>query len=250
MYETHGLIGLNFALEPILKGLNRMLLHFFHTKEMAGPMRLPRAWASLAPSRCLFLGTSARCRQSLNAISRDVRPQNDDDRSVANRESGRLHPSPRTWTLGAEPRPAVARRTSGSDIKGLRDEFEHAADAFAQGSLRSSLYNRLRSSLQWQYSQSGSFTVDAHRAGLNALNDHQREASGVRLLFFYMDAIERLGLLLRERLGQFLTFREMADSHPSAKARLARLDALALSEDPPTSPLLRYAEAFLNNIVD
>jgi hypothetical protein len=42
----------------------------------------------------------------------------------------------------------------------------------------------------------------------------------------------------------------MADSHPLPKTRLARLDAFALNEDPPTSVLLRYAEAFLNDIVD
>ena len=65
-----------------------------------------------------------------------------------------------------------------------------------------------------------------------------------------MDAIERLGRLLQERLGQYLPFRQMADSHPLPKTRLARLDAFARNEDPPTSVLLRYAEAFLNDIVD
>ncbi len=250
MYETHGLIGLNFALEPILKGLNRMLIHFFHTRELAGPMRLPRAWASLAPVVAYFWArapVAANCLTPYHAMFNSEMMMTAHSLTASQVDCVVRH---ELGHLALDHGRRLRDAPQGSDTKGLCDEFEHAADAFAQGSLRCGLYNRLRSSLQWQYSQSGSFSADAHSAGLDALHDHQAEASGVRLLFFYMDAIERLGRLLRERFGQSLPFRQMVDSHPSPKARLARLDAFSLSEGPPTSPLLRYAEAFLNDVVD
>jgi len=248
-YEEHGLIGLNFALEPILKGLNRMLLHFFHTKEMAGPMRLPRAWSSLAPVvayfwvrtpvavnrltpyHAMFDSSMLMLAQLLTASQIDC---------IVRHELGHLALN-HGRRLSAVPK--------GFDTKALRDEFEHSADAFAQAALRCGLYNRLRSSLQWARSQTGEYTGGAHEGGLNALHDHQQEASGMRLLFYYMEAIDRLGRLLLARFGDRFPIRTMADSHPSPKERLARLDAFALSECPPTSPLLRYAEEFLEEIV-
>lgn len=42
-------ITLNYALEPILKQLNRYLLHYYSTRDMSGPMRLPRAWNGIVP---------------------------------------------------------------------------------------------------------------------------------------------------------------------------------------------------------
>ena len=110
----------------------------------------------------------------------------------------------------------------------LRHEFEFAADAFAQGSLRSTLYSSLRVSLQW--AQEPVTAMEADSKGLKALHEHQREVSGVRLLFTYMEAIDQIGQLLKRRLGDTIRFRPLLDSHPSSRDRLARLDAFHVGE--------------------
>jgi hypothetical protein len=53
--ENGPVIGMNYALEPILKHLNRYLLHYFCTREMAGPKRLSRAWEGIVPTVLHFL---------------------------------------------------------------------------------------------------------------------------------------------------------------------------------------------------
>ena len=246
-YETHGLIGLNFALEPILKGLNRMLLHFHHTQEMAGPRRMQRAWTSLAPVVGYFwLNTPfaanrltpylALFNQKMAVMSYALTASQVD--FIIRHELGHL-------VLGHGRR--LGSVDDGSEAKALRNEFEFAADAFAHGSLRSALYNRLRAELQW--SKAPTQAVEADSRALEALHDHQSEATAIRLLFAYMDVIEQLGQLLKRRLGNAVPFRRSTGSHPSPRDRLARLDAFYASEDPPTSPLIRYAEDFFADLV-
>lgn len=48
------MIGMNYALEPILKHLNRYLIHYFSIDEMAGPNRLSCAWGGIAPTVLYF----------------------------------------------------------------------------------------------------------------------------------------------------------------------------------------------------
>lgn len=240
-YENHGLIGLNYALEPILKGLNRMLLHFFHTQEFAGPKRLERVLCGLLPIVAHFW---ARETVAVNRLSLN-HPLFDEDMAkyahaitasqidfIIRHELGHLvlDHGRRLRTLDGDSAAKLA----------LRHEFEFAADAFAQGGLRSELYSMLRTKLQW--SDSSGNIADDERKGLDALHYHQQEVSGVRLLFMYMDVIDKAGQLLLRRLGESIRFRPKMDSHPSARERINRLDALHIGEHPPTSPLLRYAE--------
>ena len=246
-YETHGLIGLNFALEPILKGLNRMLLHFHHTQEMAGPQRMRRAWSSLAPVVGYFwLTTSfaanrltpyfALFDQKMAAMSHALTASQVD--FIIRHELGHL-------VLDHGRR--LGSVNDGFEAKALRNEFEFTADAFALGSLRSALYNRLRAKLQW--SKKPSQAMEADSTILKALHDYQSEATAIRLLFAYMNVIEQLGQLLKRRLGNAVPFRLRTGSHPSPHDRLVRLDAFYASEDPPTSPLIRYADDFFADLV-
>lgn len=246
-YDNHALIGLNFALEPILKGLNRMLLHFHHSQAMAGPKRMWRAWSSLAPVvgyfwlqaptppnfltpyHALFDPAVAQMSHALTAHQVDF---------IVRHEVGHL-----VLDHGRRLR-AVAEPT---EARALRNEFEFDADAFAHGSLRSALYNRLRSELQWKAKGADS-AEDASSKALEALQDYQAESTAVRLLLEYMDVIERLGELLKHRLGA-ASFRQASGTHPSPRNRLSRLDAFHVTEDPPTSPLLRYAETFFSDVV-
>lgn len=247
-HEDHGLVGLNFALEPILKNLNRMLLHFFHTQAMAGPRRLERAWASIVPIVAYFWARGAVSANRLSLLSVCF-----DESMMAYAHA--LTASQVDFIIRHELGHLVldhARRlrtiTSDTEAKkALRHEFEFSADAFAQGGLRSALYSRLRMDLQW--SQDSANCAESDRKGLEALHEHQGEVTGVRLLFAYMDAIDRIGQLLTRRLGDAIRFRAQMDSHPSSSERMARLDAFHIGEQVPTSQLLRYAENFFADIL-
>ena len=247
-YEDHGLVGLNFALEPILKNLNRMLLHFFHTQHMAGPRRLERAWSNIVPTVAYFwaLGAVAVNRLSLFTVCFDESMMMYAHAITASQVDFIIRHELGHLVLDHARR--LRAVTSDTEAKNaLRHEFEFSADTFAQGGLRSALYCRLRVDLQWaQESTSGE---ESDRKGLEALREHQSEVSGVRLLFTYMVAIDRLGQLLKRRLGGAIRFRAQMDSHPSPSERLARLDAFYFNEHVPTSKLLRYAETFFADIL-
>lgn len=246
-YESHGLIGLNVALEPILKGLNRMLLHYFHTQDFAGPKRMERVLTSLVPTVAYFwANTPVRAYQlspyhalfdeQMPAFAHELTAMQVD--FIVRHELGHL-------VLKHGPR--MQGRPKSEETTALKHEFEFAADAFAQGSLRSSLYLRLRDALQWN---SGDKTPQERRdAALFALHDHQRDVTGVRLLFLYMKVIDELGKLLKTRLGSAIMFRTTVDTHPSPSARVSQLDALHIGEHAPTSPLLRYAEGIFAEVI-
>src|SRR5256885_17135279 len=61
---------MNYALEPILKHLNRYLLHYFCTREMAGPKRLFRAWEGILPTVLHFWSdvVATRLTRSTNIL--------------------------------------------------------------------------------------------------------------------------------------------------------------------------------------
>ena len=225
-----------------------MLLHFFHTDEMAGPRRLERAWASLVPVAAYFWGRVAIPASQLSQIhilfdaemmqySHAITASQVD--FIIRHELGHL-----IMDHGRK----LQSATQISYAKELRHEFEFAADVFAQGSMRSTLYNRLRMSLQWNKDPTSS--PDSKRKDLDALHDHQREVSGVRLLFYYMDVIDKIGQLLKRRLGDNIQFLSLMDSHPSAMERLARLDAIHIGEHVPTSQVIRYAEKFFAEVLE
>lgn len=246
-YRDHGLIGLNFALEPILKGLNRMLLHFFSTQHLSGPRRMERALSSLIPVvayfwaqtpvrayklwplHALFSKEMAFHAHALTASQIDF---------IVRHELGHLVLKHGTRMQG---RPASKETTA------LKHEFEFAADTFAQGSLRSSLYMQLRQELQW--TASDKTPLERADTALTTLLNHQREVTGVRLLFQYMKVIDDLGRLMKARLGAPIMFRSNVDTHPSPADRVSQLDALHIGEHAPTSQVLRYAESFFEDVL-
>lgn len=246
-YDEHGLIGLNFALEPILKGLNRMLLHFFQTRDMAGSRRMERAWSSIVPVAAYFWGSSAAAANRLSGSHVLF-----DEAAVAHAHA--LTASQVDFIIRHELGHLVmdhAGRVAGlanpSGAQALRHELEFAADAFAQSQLRCALYSNLRVHLQLSQEPPGLGNVEGR--ALEAVRDHQAEVTAVRLLFIFMDAIEQVGQLLKRRLGDSIRFRTRMDSHPSARDRVARLDAFQFGEYPPTSQVLRYAQMFFSDLL-
>ncbi|MGC1966348.1 MAG: hypothetical protein WA673_07805, partial [Candidatus Acidiferrales bacterium] len=135
--ENGPVIGMDHALQPILKHFNRYLLHYFSTEEMAGPNRLSRAWKGIGPTvlhfwsdvavieltrspTILFDEETAAMAHRLTADQIDF---------IVMHELGHValdHPG----RLRAESK-------TGRDATTLRHEFEFAADLFALGLMRS-----------------------------------------------------------------------------------------------------------------
>lgn len=248
-FDEHGIVALNFALEPILKNLNRMLLHFFHTQSMAGPKRMERAWQDLMPvvayfwtggavptnhlsgHSVLFDQTMAEHAQALTASQVDF---------IIRHELGHL-------VLDHARRLKAITDNSEARVA-LQKEFEFSADAFAHGNHRSELYNHLRINLQWDDGPSND--SENNNKALQSLHSYQADISGVRLLFIYMDAIDQAGQMLKRRLGGSIRFRTKMDTHPSPRERLERLDSFNLGEHHPTSELIRYAIDFFSKVIE
>ena len=55
---------------------------------------------------------------------------------------------------------------------------------------------------------------------------------------------------MRDRLAGQINVRARMDTHPRASARLERLELMNLGEYLYTSPLQRYAQDFLQNVLD
>ena len=238
-YEKHGLIGLNYAMEPILKSLNRMLLHFFHTQHMAGPLRIERVWSSLLPVAIYFESSSAV------SVSRLARYHALFDEKMAF-SSHSITASQIDFIvrhelghLALDHGRRMQAVSDANEARALRNEFEFAADAFAQQALRSALYNRLRSTFERDELAD---EVVPTPSIVDQLHEFQSEASGVRLLFLYMGVIEEIGKFLAQRLGDARAASPRPGTHPSARERLDHLDVFHATEYPVTSKLVRYAE--------
>ena len=245
-YETHGLIGLNYAMEPILKSLNRMLLHFFHSQHMAGPRRLERVWSSLLPVAIYFQTSSAvpvnrlarhhaLFEEKMAAFSHSITASQID--FIVRHELGHL-----ALDHGRRMR-AVS---DVNEARALRNEFKFAADAFAQQALRSALYNSLRSTFERDGPIDGTEPMPSF---VDQLLDFQSEASGVRLLFLYMRVVDDIGKFLAQRLAHGSPA-PPRPTHPSARERLDRLDAFHASEYPVTSKIVRYAEDLFAQVME
>ena len=237
------LIGVNWALEPILKNFNRFLLHYFHTQESAGPSRISRAWRSIAPTvfffwsdtdvREIFSGSSllfdvhvAKLGQSLTADQVDF---------IVSHELGHV-------ASNHGPR-LQAARSQGADVSRMRHEFEFAADAFAYACRHAG--ENESASKQRQ-------TTDDYLASV--VTDHMPADPSIRLdatclLFTYMDFVDQCGQVLSQRLGVRLPLRRKMDSHPAPRARLKKLETRFRNGAPHETALTRYTSDFLGSVL-
>jgi hypothetical protein len=244
--ENGPVIGMNYALEPILKHLNRYLMHYHSTREMAGPNRLSRAWEGIAPIVLHFwseISATKLLQSSLILYEDRVGTMvhwftNDQVDFVLMHELGHV--------ALAHPQKLQAERKAGRDLTVLRHEFEFAADSFALGLMRSKLVKRVRSATD---SSRTDPAVSQVEHVVESLHDYQRALGSVYLLFLYMDFIQRAGELLRDRLSSHLNIRSQMDTHPRARARLERLELMNLGEYLYTSPIERYAREFLDAVL-
>ena len=197
--ENGPVLGMNYALEPILKHLNRYLLHYFCTREMAGPKRFARAWEGILPTVLHFWSDVVATRLTLSSTI-----LYDEEMGImAHRLTAEQLDFIVMHELGHvaldHPRRLKAESTSRRDVTTIRHEFEFAADAFALGLMRSRLVKYIRGAPD---APSEAVLDDTRVNHVTAtLHDYQRGLGAVYLLFVSMDFIQRAGELLRERLG-------------------------------------------------
>lgn len=246
-FDDGPVITLNYALEPILKQLNRYLLHYHSTREMAGPARLSRAWQGIVPIVLHFWSDVVASRiveSSVPLYGKEVavmlhRLTSDQVDFIVSHELGHVALEHPTRLKDA--------KDTGQDVTTIRHEFEFGADAFALGLTRSRLMTRVkdRITVEAPAAQDANLTSDL----TFELHEYHRSLGAIHLLFTYMDFIQRAGELVRDRLGHKVRFAERMDTHPDACARLARLKLMNAGEHLYTSPLERYARKFLDTVL-
>ncbi|MFZ5783544.1 MAG: hypothetical protein ACOY4R_25390 [Pseudomonadota bacterium] len=238
-------IALNFALEPLLKNLNKHLLHFRHTEHLAGPMRMPRAWSALLPTvRYLWANGPA------NALLKDCLFFDQDVLITAHNLTASQVDFILMHELGHvlldHPRRYKALKDAGGDVSAIRHEFEYNADTFALGLVRSRALNGVRYILSVNRTKGTVITEDE---AIAPLGKYLREYEAICLLFAYMRFIDEAGQFLKARLGGNLGFRERLDTHPRACDRLNRLGTMLLGDVPYSTDLLRYADDFFAKLM-
>ncbi|MCD9816576.1 hypothetical protein [Bradyrhizobium japonicum] len=236
--DANSLIGLNFALEPLLKNFNRQLLHFHNTEHAAGPQRMARAWSAFLPMVLYFWANGAANALFRNCVFFD-------ESAVITAQA--LTISQLDFVLMHElghvsldhPRQIKALKMSGEDVTTIRHEFEFAADAFALELMGGRAFSPLK------------YQGDPRRPDADDTLSKQGllECDAVRLLFRYMQFVDEAGRHLKQRLGHDIELKDRLDSHPRARDRLNRFEQMALHDTPHNPDILRYATSFFDNVL-
>lgn len=247
-FDEGPIITLNYALEPILKQLNRYMLHYHCTREMAGPARLSRAWRGIVPIVLHFwsdIVATKLVEPSVVLYGEDMavmlhRLTSDQVDFIVGHELGHVSLN--------HPKRYLAAKEMGGDVTALRHEFEFGADMFALGLMRSGLISRVK---QKTSEDRGANAETYLKTDIEVeLHEYQSGLGAAYLLFIYMDFIQRAGELVRDRLGDRVLFSDRMDTHPQASERLARLELINAGEHLYTSALQRYARDFFNTVLE
>lgn len=237
------LIGVNYALEPILKLLNRLLLGYFHSQQYAGPKRMYRALRALIPLVFHFWGDIALSKlHSVNpifdeeALKRAQWLTADQIDFIIAHELGHV--------IFDHPRRLQALKSELGNIAPVRHEFEFTADTFADDFFRSVLTKRL-----CYFAAVDNRADGKGPTALGSIANFQAMFEGYVLLFTYMDFIDRCGILFKGRFGEKVSFRALMDSHPKPADRLQRLQKMHLSDIPMNTPLTEYAGRFFSDVL-
>ncbi|WP_431703359.1 hypothetical protein [Pseudomonas sp. BR20] len=239
VYHDEYYISFNYALEPILKFLNKFLLHYFSTDgSHSGPRRYARAFEEIAPIVLHFNRSTLANTMSAFSIlyGNDVvtavhRLTADQIDFIFMHEIGHLchkHPQ-RLASLAGHP-----------DALSTRHKFEYEADSFAAASLK-------------QSGQSPSPIIvirgNDETAHKESLSQYIGDFNSVQLLFIYMRFIENAGKRLRNHLSDVVDFIPENHSHPSSADRLFALRNIMEIDMNHENLLTQYAESFFDKIL-
>lgn len=246
--EKGAVLGLNYALEPILTCLNRYIYHFMHTQHSAGTDRVARAWHGFLPIVLHFWSTVpafALSNAGCTIFFDDKAPAAAMTETTYQLEFILLHEI--AHSLLNHPKITLEYTEPSSAVLALRHEFEFAADAFALSFLKSQTFNALRYTLNPGRKAGND---EASGAPTQPLLRYVDAVDAVDLLFTYMDFIDDAGRMLKARLGGKVRFRDELDSHPAARDRWSRLELSNAGDIPFTRSTSRYAKGLFENVLD
>lgn len=239
VYRDEYYISFNYALEPILKFLNKFLLHYFSTDgSHSGPRRYARAFEEITPIVLHFNRSTLANTMSAFSIlyGNDVvtavhRLTADQIDFIFMHEIGHLcHKHPQR----------LASLAGHSDALSTRHKFEYEADSFAAASLK-------------QSGQSPSPIIvirgDDETEHKDSLSQYVGDFNSVQLLFIYMRFIENAGERLRNHLSDVIDFIPENHSHPSSADRLFALRNIMKIDMNHENLLIQYAESFFDKIL-
>ncbi|MFM2651577.1 hypothetical protein AAFX23_14175 [Vibrio alginolyticus] len=228
MLQNSSVVGFNYALEPILKILNRFLIHFYSTQHLSGSSRIARAWGEIVPvvryfnndasASDLVSGCILISQDDATTVHRLVADQID---FIMMHELGHLfhsHPRKLSQIVGVE------------DELEKRHELEVEADKFAHEIYKS-----------WCYE-----VRDEPEKLKTNLNEYAALIEAVELLFIFMRFVDESKSLINEKVGKESSG-SSESTHPSSDIRLSLLRQLSGLEV--NSPIVKYAEKFFEDIL-
>ncbi|MFP8845529.1 hypothetical protein ACLILW_17820 [Shewanella baltica] len=224
---TDPLIGFNYTLEPILKMLNRIMIHFYSSQHLAGEIRIQRAWKELLPIVKFLLGTTSAYEVTPNAILFSV-----EDAQLAQNISAdqvdfiMLHEL--GHILNNHPFQLDELKGTEGEVES-RHKLELNADSFAHQVYKKWLLLDDDESLDFK------------------LGEYANLIEGSQLLFIYMNFLE----FAKDKVASFSNVSarpSLSDTHPSASLRLEHLNALTGIKS--RSDRVGYATKLFQQIID
>lgn len=242
-------IGLDFALEPILKNFNKYILHFFHTQHMSGPARLQRAWAEISATVLYFSSMAPVTKLSgLKIIFEETVAQDVHILTADQIDFILTHEIGHICCGHIELKNESARQQSDQSL--LLHQLEFEADAFAINFVRSRILNELRYQLHPKRSGIDNTGNNGVEKSVDALTTYVGALDSVHLLFLFMSFVEQANEILQNRLDGRIIFRPRKSSHPPAAVRWERMNKMCMADVPHSNPLTTYAEGFLESVLD
>lgn len=229
MLKDSSIIGFNYALEPILKILNRFFIHYYTTQHLAGPNRYERAWNEISSVVRYFSGKAGATELipcSLLLSIDDVKQVHsmtaDQIDFIMMHEMGHIyheHPKMILDIIGTD------------DEREKRQVFELEADNFSHRVYKS-----------WFIE-----SPEEKKDMTQKLNAYAGMLESVELLFIYTDFINRAKNLINTILGDDY-FSTSNVSHPLSEERLAALHNNAVLKI--NSAMVKYAKEFFENVLN
>lgn len=246
--DDGAVIGFNYALEPILKIINRYFFHYYSTQQYAGEKRLERAWSEILPIVLHFSkGLKAICLTTFpllydEEIVKDVHCYTAEQIDfIMSHELGHI----------IYKHPAKFRDVKGQDNEQLiKHQYEYQADVFASEILRSRMVNDMRYLLNPNRLKEDDDPNKYLNEAKKSLYEYSSGVESTRLLFIYLDFIERSNDFLREKLSGSIEIPQSSGSHPSAMDRYDNLLKSCLIDVSHETERVIYAKSFFQKLLD
>lgn len=237
--STHSLIGLTFALKPILESFNKFVLYSQHSTD---PNQIALDWSAIAPTILNLCGGSPVTNLPKNALLFDEGNEVDAHFMVSYqldfivaRELGHI-------VLGHAKK---SEQLAGNEFEEtMPHRFEFDADVFALNIWQSALINELRESHSHPCCDGASFCPRC-----TAIFDHDQIWEAAYMLFTYLGFIENASGLLRNRLKGTIQFEPTDNIYPPTTARLDNLKKMNFGHCPNSTTLQVRAEKLFRNLL-